>query len=138
MKRSDELKEFTEKIVNDNEKQHGEEIRMKYGNEIVDSSNAKIKAMSKEQYAQVERLSEELNNALKAAFEEGNPKGELAQKACELHKEWLCCFWDNYSKEAHMGVAQIYVNDPRFTEYYDKIAPGCAAFLRDALTVYTS
>jgi len=37
--------------------------------------------MTKEQYAKVERLSSELNKVLKAAFEQGDPAGELAQKA---------------------------------------------------------
>jgi len=92
--------------------------------------------MTSEQYAQVEALSLELNNILKAAFEQGDPAGELAQKACELHKKWLCYFWDHYSKKAHIGVTQMYVDDPRFTAYYDKIAVGCAKFLRDAVLIY--
>ena len=29
-----------------------------------------------------------------------------------------------------------YLSDPRFTAYYDKIAPGCAVFLRDALLIF--
>jgi len=36
----------------------------------------------------------------------------------------------------HLGLAQMYVDDPRFTAYYDKIAPGAAMFLRDALEIY--
>ena len=75
-------------------------------------------------------------NALKAAFEQGDPSGELAQKACELHKKWLCLHWDEYSKEAHIGLTMMYVADPRFTAYYDKIAVGCAAFLHDAVSIY--
>ena len=38
-------------------------------------------------------------------------------------------YWDKYSKEAHIGVTQMYVDDPRFSEYYERIAPGCAVFL---------
>jgi hypothetical protein len=30
----------------------------------------------------------------------------------------------------------MYVDDPRFTAYYDKIAPGCAGFLRDAVKIF--
>ncbi|WMC92558.1 MerR family transcriptional regulator [Kineothrix sp. MB12-C1] len=127
---------FIQKLVDDNEQQYGEEIRSKYGDDAVDRSNAKVKGMSKEQYAEVEELSAELNEALKAAFEQGDPASELAQRACELHKKWLCFFWDQYSKEAHIGVTQMYVDDPRFTAYYDKIAVGCAAFLRDAVLIY--
>ena len=127
---------FTEKMVADNEKQYGQEIRAKYGDVAVDASNVKIKGMTQAQYAEVEALSAELNETLKTAFEQGDPTSELAQKTCELHKQWLCYFWDSYSKEAHIGVAQMYVDDPRFTAYYDKIAPGCAVFLRDAVLVF--
>ena len=125
-----------EKLVTENEKQYGAEIRVKYGDEIVDASNKKIKGMTKEQYTEVETLSEELNAALKIAFEQGDPASESARKACELHKKWLCYFWDSYSKEAHIGVAQMYVDDPRFTAHYDKIAPGCAVFLCDAIKIF--
>ena len=127
---------FKQKLVDENEKQYGAEIRSKYGDAAIDSSNAKVKGMTKEQYAEVELLTQEVNDALKAAFEQGDPSGELAQKACELHKRWLCFYWDKYSPEAHIGVSQMYVDDPRFTEYYDKIAPGCAVFLRDAIKIY--
>ena len=40
-------------------------------------------------------------------------------------------------KEAHAGVAQMYVCDERFKEYYDKHGEGLAEFLRDAIVEYT-
>jgi DNA-binding transcriptional MerR regulator len=127
---------FKKKLVEENEQKYGREVREKYGNEAVDRSNAKVLGMNREQYAEYEKLTAEFHETLKAAFEQGDPAGELAQKACELHKKWLCFFWNEYSKEAHMGVTQMYVDDPRFTEYFDKIAEGCAAFLRDAVLIY--
>lgn len=127
---------FKQRLIDENEKKYGSEIREKYGNETVDASNAKLKGMTKEQHAEMEELSAELNQTLKAAFEAGDPEGELAVKACELHKKWLMFYWNSYSKEAHMGLAQMYVDDERFTAYYDKIAPGCAVFLRDAINAY--
>lgn len=127
---------FKEKLISDNEQKYGREIREKYGDESVDRSNAKLKNMTKEQYGELEALTQELNRTLKAAFEQGDPGSELAQKACALHKRWLCFYWDHYSKEAHRGVAQMYVDDPRFTAYYDAIAPGCAVFLRDAVQIF--
>ena len=127
---------FKKKLVEENEQKYGREVREKYGNEAVDRSNAKVLGMNREQYAEYEKLTAEFHETLKAAFEQGDPAGELAQKACELHKKWLCFFWNEYSKEAHIGVTQMYVDDPRFTEYFDKIAEGCAAFLRDAVLIY--
>ncbi|HOM02351.1 MAG TPA: MerR family transcriptional regulator [Acetivibrio sp.] len=128
---------FKQKMIDDNEKKYGEEIRTKYGDEQVDESYKKFKNMTKEQYDEVEKLSLELNETLKKAFATGNPAGELAQKAADLHRQWLSYFWGSYSKEAHAGLAQMYVEDERFTAYYDKEQPGTAKFLRDAILIYT-
>ncbi|MFV0465665.1 MAG: MerR family transcriptional regulator [Lachnospiraceae bacterium] len=129
---------FKKKLVEENETKYGAEIRQKYGDEEVDASNAKVMGMTSEQYAEVETLTKELNEALKVAAATEDPACELAQQACELHKRWLCYYWKDYSKEAHVGVTRMYVEDPRFTEYYEKIAPGCALFLRDAVEIYCS
>jgi len=128
---------FKQKMIDENEEKYGSEIREKYGKETINESNKKMKNMTKDEYEKIQKLSEEVNEALRLAFENGDPAGELSQKACELHKEWLLKFWPKYSKEAHMGLAQMYVDDERFTKYYDKIAPGCAVFLRDAMRIYT-
>ena len=127
---------FKQNLINENESKYGEEVRAKYGVDVVDRSNAKIRGMTKEQHEEVEKLSQEISVALKSAFEDGDPSSELAQRACELHKKWLCYFWDDYSVEAHLGISQMYVDDTRFTAYYDKIAPGCAVFLRDAVKIF--
>lgn len=136
MKDEEKFEGFKQKMLGENERKYGAEIHEKYGDDAVAVSNERFKGMTQEQYSEVERLSLELNETLKAAFQTGDPSGNLAQRACELHKKWLCFFWDSYSKEAHIGVAQMYVEDPRFKENYDKIAPGCAEFLRDAVLAY--
>ena len=123
-------------MIDQNEAKYGAEIREKYGSEAVDKSYARMKSGGRENQVKAESLALQVNAALKAAFDTGEPAGALAQQACELHKQWLCCYWDVYSPEAHMGVAQMYVDDPRFTAYYDKIATGCAVFLRDAIFIY--
>jgi DNA-binding transcriptional MerR regulator len=128
---------FKQKMIDDNEKKYGKEAREKYGNEQVDKSNAKLKGMTKEQYEQIEKLSADVMKTLGEAFKTGDPAGELAQKAADLHRQWLSFFWDSNSKEAHAGLARMYVDDPRFTAYYDKERPGTAEFLRDAILIYT-
>lgn len=128
---------FKQKMIDDNEKKYGKEIRKKYGNDVIDKSNKMIKGMTEEQYKQLEELGETVIDTLKAAFATGDPAGELAQKAADLHRQWLNYSWDHYTEEAHAGLAQMYVDDERFTAYYDKDQPGTAAFLRDAILVYT-
>ncbi|WP_312104754.1 MerR family transcriptional regulator [Lachnoclostridium sp.] len=129
---------FKQKLVEENEQKFGEEIRQKYGDKVVDASNGKVKNMTQEQYAKVEQLSKEVNETLREATLLGDPANELAQKACDLHRQWLCYFWPDgmYSKEAHKGLATMYCEDERFKAYYDAITPGCAEFLRDAIDIY--
>lgn len=128
---------FKKKMIEDNEKKYGQEIRQKYGNDTVNQSNAKLQNMTEEQYNEVTKLNEQLQETLAEAFKTGDPAGELAQKAADLHKQWLTYYWHQYSKEAHAGLAQMYVDDERFTAYYDKEKPGTARFLRDAIHIYT-
>ncbi|MDP4125854.1 MAG: MerR family transcriptional regulator [Bacillota bacterium] len=133
----EKFKGFKQKLVSNNEAQYGKEIRENYGDETVDRSNQKVLGMSQEQYEEVTRLEAEVLQTLQDAFKTDDPTSELAQKAADLHRQWLCYYWDSYTKEAHAGVAQMYVDDERFTAYYDAKQPGIAAFLRDAVLVYT-
>lgn len=137
MSDAEKFEGFKQKMIDENEKNYGKEIRAKYGDEQVDKSNRKLREMTREQYDQVEKLGTSIMETLKAALATGDPAGELAQKAADLHRQWLGFYWDNYSKEAHAGLAQMYVDDERFTAYYDKLQPGAAAFLRDAILIYT-
>ena len=136
MKDKEKFAGFKAKMLRENEEKYGEEIRKHYGEATVTASNDQFQKMTPEQYAAMEKLTDMLHKTLKEAYQQGDPSGELAQKACEMHKQWLLYFWSHYFKEAHRGIAQMYVDDPRFTEYYDQIAEGCAAFLRDALLIY--
>jgi DNA-binding transcriptional MerR regulator len=137
MSNKEKFEGFKKKMVEDNEKKYGKEIRDKYGKESVEASNAKVMNMTEEQYQEVTALAEQIHTTLAEAFKTGDPAGELAQKAAGLHKQWLTYYWKDYSKEAHAGLAQMYVDDERFTAYYDKEQPGTAVFLRDAIHIYT-
>lgn len=128
---------FKKKMIDENEKKYGKEAREKYGNEAVDESNRKLMNMTQEEYDKAVKLEKEFKDTLAEAFKTGDPAGELAQKAADLHKQWLTFYWNHYSKEAHAGLAQMYVDDERFKAYYDEKQPGTAEFLREAILIYT-
>lgn len=138
MSSKDKFKGFKEKMIQDNESRYGKEIREKYGDDTVNASYAKVRGMSEEKMADAERLSQQINQLLAETVPTGDPASERAQRVCELHRQWICLFWPDgmYSKEAHMGLADMYVADERFKAYYEKIAPGCTEFLRDAIHIY--
>jgi DNA-binding transcriptional MerR regulator len=127
---------FKQSLIDENERKYGAEVRAKYGDKAADESNVHIKGISKEQYDEGERLRVDMEQTLKAAFDSGDPAGDLAQQACDLHRRWLCVFYPKYGKEYHKGLGEMYVADERFRANYDKLAPGCAEFLRDAINIY--
>ena len=137
MSNKEKFEGFKQKLVDDNEKKYGAEVRQKYGDEAMDKSNKAFKNMSQEDYDRMTSLAAEVNVVLAEAFKTGDPASELAQKAADLHKQWIALCWGQYSKEAHAGLAQMYVDDERFTAYYDEKQPGTAVFLRDAIFIYT-
>ena len=137
MTNAEKFEGFKKKMIDENERMYGKEIRTKYGDDMVEKSNQKVMNMSQEDHDAITKLNEDLSATLAAAFKTGDPACELAQRAAELHKQWLTFYWSEYSKEAHVGLAQMYVDDERFTAYYDKIQPGTAIFLRDAIVIYT-
>ncbi|CAN7642792.1 MerR family transcriptional regulator [Paenibacillus sp. LjRoot153] len=137
MSNKEKFEGFKQKLIDDNEKKYGKEIREKYGDDKVNKSNQKLQNMTQEQHEEVTRLAEEVTETLAEAFKLGDPASELAQKAAALHKQWLMSYWSEYSKEAHAGLAQMYVDDERFKAYYDVKQPGTAEFLRDAIHIYT-
>lgn len=137
MTNDEKFEGFKQKMVDDNEQLYGKEIRAKYGDDIVNKSNSKVKNMTQAQHDEVTNLANEITMTLAEAFKTGDPASEKAQKAAELHKQWLMYYWPTYSKEGHAGLGQMYVDDERFTAYYDKEQPGTAAFFRDAIQIYT-
>ena len=94
--------------------------------------------LSEEDYQEFMRLEQEILSSLVEAMKTGDPTSEAAQKTVDLHRQWLSFTWPTYSKEAHRGLAEMYVADERFAAYYDKVQLGASQFLRDAIRVYTS
>lgn len=135
---SEKFTGFKEKLLAENESAYGEEIREAYGEETVEASYQKFRGLSEEQYKQMEEVEQRVFETLRKAMKEGDSAGQAAMRAAGLHREWLSFTWPAYSKEAHAGLAEMYVQDERFTAYYEnKAGKGAAQFLRDCIEQYT-
>lgn len=136
MSNHEKFEGFKRSLIEENEKKYGEEIRQKYGEDTVDASNAKLMGLTEAEYQELQDLSQQVNDTLKKALAQGDPASALAQEACDLHRQWLSFSWQSYTKEAHLGLGLMYVEDERFKKYYDDIAVGAAEFLYEALKIY--
>ena len=129
---------FKRRVIAANEAAFGQEIRQKYGDAEADRANACVLALTQEEYTAWKALGDEILQALTAAVQAGAaPAGPEGQRIAQLHRRWLSYSWEAYTPQAHAGLAELYVSDPRFTAFYDREVSGCAAFLRDAVRAYT-
>lgn len=125
---------FKKELVEKNEREYGKEVREKYGDEVVDQSNAKMMGLTEEQYTHMQELGEKINLLLEEAVKNHEyVEDEIGEQVALLHKEWLSYIWPTYSTQAHRGLVQMYVLDERFKAYYDKNVEGCAEFLKQAV-----
>ena len=127
---------FKRNVIKENEAHHGAEVRAKYGDAAMEQANARVAGLTREQYWAMTALEEEIRAKLEAAVRAGaDPAGEAGLDVAMCHKTWLSYGWDGsqYSPEAHRGLAALYTEDDRFTSYYDRTVPGCAAFLRASI-----
>ncbi|WP_342558723.1 MerR family transcriptional regulator [Metasolibacillus sp. FSL K6-0083] len=139
MSNEEKFKGFKEKLLQENEEKYGKEIRERYGNETIEASNKKWLNMTEQQFEEMGQLEQSLFERLQEAMTEGNPASQLGNEVAELHKRWLMFSWKDYSKEAHAGLAAMYVADERFTAYYDeRVAVGASQFLHDCIVAYTT
>mgnify|MGYP004482176377 FL=1 len=123
--------------LEENERKYGKEIRDKYGDETVEASNKKFMNMSEEDFNKMNKIEEEIFKGLLEVVRTSDLESNEAKEVYENHKKWLSFTWPSYSKEAHIGLAEMYVADERFEKYYnDKAGKEVVNTLREIIVRY--
>lgn len=137
MSNMEKFEAFKKEKLQRNEDKFGKEIREKYGENTVAQANHKFMNLTEEAFNKMENVEAEMIAALKNVIQTGDLDSKAAQLVYEKHKEWLSFTWPKYSKEAHVGVSEMYVADERFAQYYkNKVGVECAQLLCDIIKKY--
>ncbi|HEY9766190.1 MAG TPA: MerR family transcriptional regulator [Chroococcales cyanobacterium] len=115
--------------------EYREEARAKYGKEIVDQSYQKVSKYSKEEWAAIQAEGREIEESLASRLDEDPASPEVQQRV----EQWFRLINDRYyncTLEIFRGLGDLYVYDPRFTKHYDKVKPGLAEFMRQAMQIF--
>ncbi|KRL02482.1 MerR family transcriptional regulator [Liquorilactobacillus capillatus] len=140
MNNLDKFAAFKTKTIRNNELRYGKEIRDKYSDAIIDKSNQKFKSLAQTEITTLEKLTDQILSELKPLVGAKNLNQPAAKHLFDLHKKFLLITWpeDQYSSEAHIDLAIMYVSDPRFTRYYEEGTgkKGAAATLKDIIAYY--
>jgi MerR family transcriptional regulator, thiopeptide resistance regulator len=75
-----------------------------------------------------------VNARFAAALSAGAPAdGDEATAAAEEHRQHICRWFYDLGYELQLGLAAMYLADPRFTATYERVAPGLAQYVHDAI-----
>lgn len=123
---------FKEQIIKENLEHYEDELKQKYPQSLLDYSSNHFKKMSLSDYNEMSKIEEQLIDVLQETTVDDS------KRIYELHKRWLSYSMPTLTNEVHRGIADMYVQDKRFSKYYDgKAGVGAAEKLRDAVFQYT-
>lgn len=87
-----------------------------------------------EQWAAIKAEAGTINRELAALMvAEVSAADPRAMDLAERHREHIGRWFYACPPTLHAGLGQMYVDDPRFAATYDEVAPGLAAYVRDAI-----
>ncbi|WP_291651501.1 MerR family transcriptional regulator [Clostridium sp.] len=137
MSNNEKFEGFKKEKLQENEAKYGKEIREKYGSKTIEESNKKFMNMTEENFEKMQNIESEMFEDLIEVSNSGDLDSEKAKGVYEKHKAWLSFSWSSYSKEAHIGLAEMYVADERFAKYYnDRAGKEVVTTLSDIIVKY--
>jgi DNA-binding transcriptional MerR regulator len=104
------------------------------GTETYAESQRRVARYTKADWDRMKAESAEYLEPLVAALRAGRPADSAeAMDAAEEHRQHISRWFYDCTYEIHVGLGHMYVDDPRFAATYESIAPGLAAYIRDAI-----
>ena len=110
------------------------ELVARWGEDELTNSEQRVQNMGKEKWKEVKQEAEEISILLATLMD--LPVDDIkVQQAVAIHYAHIGHFYE-VSKERYSGLGKMYVDDARFTAYYEKYRPGLAKFLHEAIEVF--
>jgi len=136
MSKKDMFEPFDMKEIEEHQKKYEQEAERRWGH--TEAYKASARRAAKYTEADWKRIKEEtaaVYAGLVARMAYG-PDDEEAQRIIASHRQLITNNFYECSTEIYRGLADMYVNDYRFTENIDKRQPGLAAFMREAMHIH--
>ena len=102
--------------------------------EAYQQSQRRASSYRKDQWLQIKAESSAIEQDLVRLLVAGVPAdAEPAMDAAEAHRQHIITWFNDVPLAMHRGMAELYLADPRFAAYYNKITPGLADYLSAAI-----
>jgi len=115
--------------------EHAEEARERWGDtDAYAESQARTSGYSKHDWLRVKAEGEDVERRFAVALAAGLPADDPSVTAiAEDHRQHISRSFYACSPEAHVALADLYVADDRFRAHYERVAPGLARYVHDAV-----
>jgi MerR family transcriptional regulator, thiopeptide resistance regulator len=115
--------------------EHENEARERWGDSDAYKESARRAARyTKQDWQRLKDESEEINAAVVELMDAGAPADDpRVMDAVERARLQIDTWFYPCSREMHAGLGRMYIADPRFTATYEKIRPGLAQCMCDAI-----
>lgn len=110
------------------------EAKQKWGEESINASHKKILSMNKKEWEDLQAETESVTNGM-AKLMGTAVDSEVVQKMIARHYKVMASHFD-VTLEIYRNIGIMYVEDERFTAYFEKYAPGLALFMCDAILTF--
>jgi len=135
MKKESMFDGFDMSEIEKHKEQYKDEVRAKYPKEIVEESERRVARYGKSDWAAIQAEGGAINLAM-ADLMGHDPASPEVQAVIG---RWFNLINDRFytcTPEIFRGLGDLYVQDERFTAFYDKVKPGLAPFMREAMQIY--
>jgi MerR family transcriptional regulator, thiopeptide resistance regulator len=104
------------------------------GTDAYRESQRRVSRYTKADWDRLKADAAAATNAMVDAMKAGLPADSVeAMDGAEAHRRQISDWFYDCSYEIHVGLAEMYIADPRFTATYEKIASGLAQYVHDAI-----
>jgi len=114
---------------------HAEEARERWGDtDAYRQSVERTARYDREQWLRIRAEEEQITMQLASAMARGVPPASAAaMDLVEQHRLHISRWFYDCDHAIHRGLGELYIADPRFARHYDRVSPGLAAYIRDAI-----
>jgi DNA-binding transcriptional MerR regulator len=111
------------------------EVEERWGaSDAYKESQRRVARYSKADWVRIKAEGKAAVDQLVAAMHAGKPaESAEAMAGAEAHRRQIDDWFYPCPTAMHVGLAEMYLADPRFTATYEKIAPGLAQYVHDAI-----
>jgi DNA-binding transcriptional MerR regulator len=115
--------------------EHAGEVEERWGGtDAYRESARRVASYTKADWVRIKAQGAAAIEQVAGAMRAGLPADSVeAMDGAEAHRQQITDAFYECTTEIHVGLAEMYVADPRFTATYETIAPGLAQYLHDAI-----